>query len=103
MDPQPRETDEQPAETSVSGNGSGGQASPPLELPAGSPPPKALPAPKQQTARRTSFAWVWLLLLAGVCYFGYRYWQGAQQKQAAAAQAQAAKAAKRPVPVVGTA
>jgi membrane fusion protein, multidrug efflux system len=50
------------------------------------PPHDAAPRP-----RRRSFAWLWILLFAGLCYGGYRYYQSLQAKQAAAA-AQSAKA-----------
>lgn len=101
MDSPPRETGEQPRNQPGNGNSGPATVDPLPALPAGPPPPKALPAPKEAARHRTSFAWVWFLLLAAACYFGFRYWQSTQQKQAAASQAQAAKAAKRPVPVVG--
>src|ERR1700716_1084608 len=50
------------------------------------PPHDAAPRP-----RRRSFAWLWILLFAGLGYGGYRYYQSLQAKQAAAA-AQSAKA-----------
>lgn len=50
--------------------------------------------------RKSSFAWLWILILAGLGYAGFRYYQGAQQKQQAATAAQAARMGSRPVSVV---
>ena len=60
------------------------------------PPPERLPS----APRRRSLAWLWLLVLAGLGYGGYRYYETSRQQQRAAAAAQAAKAVPRAVPVV---
>ena len=52
--------------------------------------------------KRRSFWWIWLLLVLGAAYGIYRWYAGSQQKQAAAQNQQAAKAANRPVPVVAS-
>ena len=48
--------------------------------PASQPEPPA-EAPKP---RHRSRAWVWLLILGALGFFGYRYWEGKQQKAKAA-------------------
>src|SRR5947209_16066870 len=50
--------------------------------------------------RRRSFAGVWLLLLAGIGYGAYHFYQGSQQNKQAAAKAQSARMANRPISVV---
>src|SRR5690242_8711143 len=60
------------------------------------PPPDQKP-PKPH---RKGLGWLWLILLAGCAYGGFRYWQETQKKAAAAAAAQEQKAAHRSVPVV---
>jgi len=70
----------------------------PTELQA--PPRRStLPPPLRPVKKRRSFAWLWILVFAGLCYGGYRYYQEIRRKQVAATQAQAARLAKRAVPV----
>lgn len=67
---------------------------------------RTTPTPPQAAARprRKSFAWViWLLVLAGAAYGGYRYWEASKKKQQAATASQAARSGPRAVPVVATA
>jgi multidrug efflux system membrane fusion protein len=74
---------------------------PPLEkkaLPSG-PEVKALPPAKTQPPRRRGRALLWLLLIGGLSYAGYSYYQTAQRKKAAAAADQARRAANRAVTV----
>lgn len=52
--------------------------------------------------RRAIYSWLWFLILAGLAYGGFRYYQASQQKQQAASAAQAAKLSNRPVSVVTT-
>ena len=59
------------------------------------------PAPPEPRGRR--LGWLWLLLLAGLGYAGFHYYQAAQKKRAAAAAAQADRMAHRAVPVATTA
>lgn len=66
------------------------------------PEPSRLPQEPQQRPRR-SLWWLWLLILGGLCYGGYRLYQGEMQKRAQASAAQAARAARRAVTVVATA
>ena len=58
------------------------------------PEPSRLPQEPQQRPRR-SLWWLWLLILGGLCYGGYRLYQGEMQKRAQASAAQAARAARR--------
>src|SRR6266545_1676442 len=51
--------------------------------------------------RRRSYVGVWLLLLAALGYGAFRYYQTTRQKQESAAEAQAARVARRAVPVAG--
>ncbi len=64
------------------------------------PPRVAEPASRP---RRAIYSWLWFLILAGLAYGGFRYYQASQQKQQAASAAQAAKLSNRPVSVVTTA
>ena len=58
---------------------------------------KALPpAPPRGVASR---GWLWLLVLGGAGFVGFRCYQNVQQKKAAAAAAQERRAAHRAVPV----
>src|SRR4051812_24298496 len=59
------------------------------------PPAPAAPAPP----RRRSRAWLWLLLLAGAGFLGFRSYQNVQRKNAAAAAQQERRALNRSVPV----
>lgn len=68
--------------------------------PAPAPPPRR--PDWQPKPRRKIFTWLWVLLLAGLAYGGYRYYQAQQKKQQAATAAQAARAANRPVSVIVT-
>lgn len=66
---------------------------------------RQIPAPprrpdSQPKPRRKIFTWLWVIILGGLAYGGYRYYQSQQQKQQAATAAQAARAANRPVSVV---
>ena len=66
-----------------------------------SPPPRRVISRKPH--RRRSFAWLWLLVLGGAIYGGYRYYEQVQQKKAAAEEAQATRLARRAVPVAAAA
>ena len=67
-------------------------------------PPEPSRTPEEPHGRpKRSLWWLWLLIVAGVCYGGYRIYQGEMQKRAQASAAQAARAAKRSVTVVVTA
>jgi multidrug efflux system membrane fusion protein len=70
---------------------------PAISEPATTTPRREPPPPR---GRRRSYTWVWLLLLAGLGYAGWRYYQAGQQKQQVAAQAQAVKASQRPISVI---
>ncbi|HWB87457.1 MAG TPA: MdtA/MuxA family multidrug efflux RND transporter periplasmic adaptor subunit [Bryobacteraceae bacterium] len=61
--------------------------------------------PEQQTRpkRRRSTGWLWLLILAGIGYGVFRYYQAGAHKAQAAQQAQAQRAANRAVSVAATA
>src|SRR5205085_7330880 len=65
------------------------------EIPA--PPQRHLPAPQP---RRRSLSWLWFLITAALCYAGFRYYQSNQQKQQAAATAQARRSGPRAVSAV---
>lgn len=60
---------------------------------------KLLPAPRKRSWRGL----IWLLVLALAGYLGYRYYQGRQEAQAAAARQQAQRAATRSAVVAGVA
>ncbi|MGI8744504.1 MAG: MdtA/MuxA family multidrug efflux RND transporter periplasmic adaptor subunit [Bryobacteraceae bacterium] len=62
--------------------------------------PDGHPTPAPPAKKRRSFAGVWLLLLCAIGYGAYYFYHGAQQKQQAAATAQNARTANRPVSVV---
>ena len=70
-------------------------------------PQKELPAPAEQKLlpaprKRSWRGLVWLIALALAGYLGYRYYEGRQAAQAAAARQQAERAAKRSATVTGT-
>jgi multidrug efflux system membrane fusion protein len=48
---------------------------------------------------RSYWGWLWLLLLGGLAFGGYRWYQASQQKKAAAEAAQAQRAANRAVSI----
>ena len=57
------------------------------------------PAASDPPRKRRSLAWLWLLLLAGAGYGGYRIYQNLQQTKQKAAAAQARAMVPRAVPV----
>ena len=59
-------------------------------------PPGPAPAPRP---RRKSFTWVWLLIVGGLVYAGYTYFEATKQKQDAAKANKDAKKGPRAVPV----
>src|SRR5437667_12357655 len=61
------------------------------------PPQRQLPA---APPRRRSLTWLWLLITAALCYAGFRYYQTNQNKQKAAASAQAQRMGPRAVSVI---
>ncbi len=63
-------------------------------LPPGPPPPPV--APK---ARRRSYSWVWLLIVGGLAYGGYTFFQATKGKQDAAKAQKEAKKGPRSTPV----
>ena len=56
--------------------------------------------PERPTTKRRSYWWVWLLLLGGLGYGAFRYFETHQANRQKAEQAQARGMANRPVPVV---
>ncbi len=53
--------------------------------------------------KHRSLWWLWLLIIGGLGYVGYRYYQNTRQQEKAAVEAQSARAGARSVPVVATA
>src|SRR5437763_1553617 len=66
---------------------------------------KALPAPAPASPpkRRRWAGLLWLVLLSGIAYAGYRYYRSSEEKKAAAQRAQAERLAHRPVSIAATA
>jgi membrane fusion protein, multidrug efflux system len=65
-------------------------------------PPGPAPAPAPRPRRR-SFTWVWLLIVAGLVYGGYTYFQATKEKQQAAQKNKDAKKGPRAVPIAAVA
>src|SRR5438067_2265737 len=67
--------------------------------------PKALEPPVSDTEprRKRGRGLLWLALLAGLGFVGFRYYQAAQKKKAAAEAQQAQRMAHRSIPVAATA
>ena len=53
--------------------------------------------------RRSYWGWLWLLVLGGLAFGGFRWYQASQQKKAAAEAAQAERAAHRAVSITASA
>ncbi len=65
--------------------------------------PAAPPTTIGKPVKHRSLWWLWLLIVGGLGYGGYRYYQNSQQKEKDAAAVQTARAGARSVPVVTTA
>jgi multidrug efflux system membrane fusion protein len=66
-------------------------------------PPEFRKVDRPGKRRRSYWGWLWLLVLGGLAFAGYRWYQASQQKKAAAEAAQAARAANRAVSITASA
>src|SRR5689334_10061896 len=62
-------------------------------------PPAAPPPPPPSKSRKLLVTLIWLLILGGIGYGGYRYIETSQAKDKAAAEAKEGRAANRAIPI----
>jgi multidrug efflux system membrane fusion protein len=66
-------------------------------------PPEFQKVERRGKTRRSYWGWLWLLVIGGLAFGGFRWYQASQKKKAAAEAAQAERAAHRPVSVTASA